>query len=103
MEKRDRVVEVLVMLVNQYHQLREHEGIGTPATEWARAEISGARAFLEATLADRERGALYAQVQIRTGKGLPSRNCLTNRCLLSDVGEPRGLRLRERWSPAKNR
>lgn len=77
MEKRNRVVELLTMLVNRYHQLRERDGIDTPATEWARAEISGARAFLEATLDDRARGALYAQVQIRSGKGLPSRNPLT--------------------------
>jgi hypothetical protein len=74
MEARDRVIETFAKLVNQYHQLRERDGIATPATEWARAEISGARALLEATLADRERGALYAEVRIRTGKGIPCRD-----------------------------
>jgi hypothetical protein len=74
MEERDRVVEMFARLVNRYHQLRERDGINAPVTEWARAEISGARAFLEATLADHERGALYAQVRIRTGKGIPCRD-----------------------------
>lgn len=74
MEERDRVVETFARLVNRYHQLRERNGIDAPATEWARAEISGARAFLEATIADRERGALYAEVRIRTGKGIPCRD-----------------------------
>jgi hypothetical protein len=74
MEERDRVVEMFARLVKRYHQLRERDGIDTPATEWARAEISGARAFLEATVADCERGALYAEVRIRTGKGIPCRD-----------------------------
>jgi hypothetical protein len=74
MEERDRVVEMFARLVNRYHQLRERNGIDAPATEWARAEISGARAFFEATIADRERGALYAEVRMRTGKGIPCRD-----------------------------
>jgi hypothetical protein len=74
MEERDRVVQMFARLVNQYHQLRERHGTDAPATEWARAEISGARALLEATCTDRERGTLYAEIRIRTGKGIPWRD-----------------------------
>jgi hypothetical protein len=73
MEERDRIVETFTRLVRRYHELRDRDGIDAPATEWARAEISGARAMLEATIADRERGTLYAEVRIRTGKGIPAR------------------------------
>jgi hypothetical protein len=73
MEERDRIVETFTRLVRRYHDLRDRDGIEAPATEWARAEISGARAMLEATIADRERGSLYAEVRMRTGKGIPPR------------------------------
>jgi hypothetical protein len=104
MNKRDRVVEMFIRLVNRYHQLKEREGIDTPASEWARAEISGARAILEATVADRERGSLYAQVQIRTAKELPSRERLNSysRCFLFEDDEPRMSRVRERLLHSKN-
>jgi hypothetical protein len=73
MEERDRIVETFARLIRRYHELRDRDGIDSPATEWARAEISGARTMLETTIADRERGTLYAEIRIRTGKGIPSR------------------------------
>jgi hypothetical protein len=74
MEERDRIVETFTRMVRRYHQLHDRDGRDAPATEWARAEISGARAMLEATIADGERGILYAEVRIRTGKGIPPRD-----------------------------
>jgi hypothetical protein len=74
MEQSDRVIETFVRLVNQYHELRDRDGIDAPATEWARAEISGARILLETAFGDAERERVFAEVRRRTGKGVPHRD-----------------------------
>ncbi len=73
MEQRERIVDTFVRLVNAYHELRDRDGIDAPATEWARAEISGARILLETAFGDAERGHVFAEVRTRTGKGIPHR------------------------------
>ena len=74
MEQRTRMIETFVRLVNDYHEFGERDGIDAPTTEWARAEISGARILLETTLGDAERERVFAEVRTRTGKGIPHRD-----------------------------
>jgi hypothetical protein len=42
-EQNEMILETFVRLVSRYHELWDRDGIDAPATEWARAEISGAR------------------------------------------------------------
>jgi hypothetical protein len=71
MTDEERSVDELAGLVNLYHETRDRDGIDAPATEWIRAEISGARKVLGATIGEDGRHRILQQVRERTGKGIP--------------------------------
>lgn len=73
MRDEPRIIETLIVLVNQYHEMRNRDGIDSPAAEWARAEIAGARILLEKVFGDDARARAFAEVRKRTGKGIPHR------------------------------
>jgi len=74
MEQSEQVVETFITLINNYHEFRERDGIDAPTTEWARAEIGGARILLERVFGDDERARVFSEVRRRTGKGIPHRD-----------------------------
>lgn len=70
----ERAVEALAAMVTLYHETRDREGIDAPATEWVRAEISGARTLLEVMAGESGRGRVLERVRQQTGKGIPHRS-----------------------------
>jgi hypothetical protein len=70
----ERAAKALVEMVTLYNEARDREGIDAPATEWVRAEISGARTLLEAMAGESGRGRVLEQVRQQTGKGIPHRD-----------------------------
>jgi hypothetical protein len=70
----ESAVEAVAAMVTLYHETRDREGIDAPATEWMRAEISGARTLLEATVGESVRSRVFEQVRQQTGKGIPHRD-----------------------------
>lgn len=68
-----RAVEALAAMVTLYHETRDRDGIDARATEWLRAEISGARAMVEAMIGQDGHHRVLARVRQETGKGIPHR------------------------------
>jgi hypothetical protein len=74
MEQHEAIVKTFADLVNRYHDLRGRHGIDAPQTEWARAEIAGARILLDRTFGDDERSRVFAEVRARTSQENPHRD-----------------------------